>query len=402
MRRAVSEISRLARARGERIHLVGGAVRDLLLRRPVRDLDLVLEGDTSQFAAALASRLAAKTVVVHERFGTATLELPDRVRLDVAATRRESYEYPGALPTVSLGASLEEDLARRDFTIHAIALELSGRRRSLRDPFGGRADLARRRLRFLHPASPTEDPTRAFRAVRYANRLGFSLAPEARREVAAALAIGAFDAVSGDRLRRELELLLAEPRRAQAVKGIVRLGLDRAVAPGLARAAAGAPERVRVAERLAEGRAVGWLCYFLAWMGPAPMRALRNVADRLGLSGRDALAVSRWPATRRRLGSGLGRLSPSRRRLRALGLSPEEVLAAAALRSGSDRRVLARLAAGEAPELSISGADLLARGVPQGPAIGRALAATRAAREDGRLAARNELAFALAHARRSR
>ena len=224
MRRAVSQVTRLARDRGERVHLVGGAVRDLLLRRPVRDLDLVLEGDASQFAAALASRLAAKAVVVHARFGTATLELPDGVRLDVAATRRESYAYPGALPTVSLGASLEEDLARRDFTIHAIALELSSRRRSLRDPFGGRADLARRRLRFLHPASPTDDPTRAFRAVRYANRLGFSLAPEARREVAAALAIGAFDAVSGDRLRRELELLLAEPRRAQAVNRILRSG----------------------------------------------------------------------------------------------------------------------------------------------------------------------------------
>ncbi|MET0619409.1 MAG: hypothetical protein ABW056_03970 [Thermoanaerobaculia bacterium] len=402
MRRAVSEVARLARDRGERIHLVGGAVRDLLLRRPVRDLDLVLEGDASQFAAALASRLAAKAVVVHARFGTATLELPEGVRLDVAATRRESYAYPGALPTVSLGASLEEDLARRDFTIHAIALELSGRRRSLRDPFGGRADLARRRLRFLHPASPADDPTRAFRAVRYANRLGFSLAPEARREVAAALAIGAFDAVSGDRLRREMELFLAEPRRAQAVNRIVRLGLDGAVASGLARAAAGAPERVRAAERLAERRDVGWLCYFLAWMGPAPTRALREVADRLALSGRDALAVKRWSSTRRRLGPGIARLSPSRRRLRAQGLSSEEVLAAAALRAGSDRRALATMESREAPELAISGQDLLARGVPQGRAIGRALAATRAALEDGRVSPGGELAFALAHARRAR
>src|SRR5262245_10321848 len=192
MRRSAAEVSRLARERGERVSLVGGAVRDLLLRRPVRDLDMVLEGDAPGFAAELARRLDARPLV-HERFGTATLELPDGARLDVASTRKEGYAYPGALPTVSLGASLEEDLARRDFTIHAIAAELSPRSRKLTDPFGGRADLAARRLRFLHPGSPTDDPTRAFRAVRYGNRLGFALGAGGRRAIAEALAIRAFD-----------------------------------------------------------------------------------------------------------------------------------------------------------------------------------------------------------------
>jgi len=401
LRGAVSAAAALARERHEQIYLVGGAVRDLFLRRPVNDVDLAVEGDAAELAAALADRLGARAVA-HARFGTATLELPGGARVDLAATRRETYAYPGALPEVAVGASIEEDLVRRDFSIHAIALHLSHKAPAVIDPFAGLRDLGRKRIRFLHPASPADDPTRAFRAVRYANRLSFSVPADTRRQIGTAIAQGAFEAVSGDRLRRELVLVFGEPRRAGAAALLIRLGVDRAVAAGLARAAQGVKERVAAAERLAHGREVGWLCYFLAWMGAVPMRALREVADRLGLSGREGLALGRWAGTRRRLGPGIARLAPSRRRLRATGLLPEEMLAAAALRSGSDRRALALLAAREAPELGISGADLLARGVPQGPAIGRALAATRAAREDGRLTARNEMAFALAHARRSR
>jgi tRNA nucleotidyltransferase (CCA-adding enzyme) len=392
----------LGSERGERVYLVGGAIRDLLLGRPVRDLDLVLEADAPRFAGALAKRLRATAPAVHERFGTATLELPDGHRVDVAATRRETYAYAGALPTVSFGATLEEDLGRRDFAIHAIGMELSPRRGSIHDPFGGRADLARRRLRFLHPASPTDDPTRAFRAVRYGNRLGFALDPEGKRAVEEARTTRAFDAVSGDRLRRELELLFAEPRRGRAVSALLRLGLDRAIAPALGRSASGAAERVRVAERLAGEPGLGWVCYLLAWMARASPRSLREVADRLAVTGREGLAIRRWSSTRRRLGPRIGRLSPSRQRRRAQGLAPEEILAAAAILSGEDRRALSRLARrGEFP-LTIRGADLLSRGVPPGPAIGRALEAARAAREDGRLSASAELEFALAHARGKR
>ena len=287
MRRAVSAAAALARERHERIFLVGGAVRDLFLRRPVKDVDLAVEGDAAELAAALADRLGARATA-HARFGTATLELPGGARVDLAATRRETYAYPGALPAVALGASIAEDLARRDFSIHAIALDLSRKPLAVIDPFAGLRDLGRKRMRFLHPASPADDPTRAFRAVRYANRLSFSIPADSCRQIGTAIAQGAFDAVSGDRLRRELVLVFGEPRRARAVALLIRLGLDRAVAAGLSRASQGAAERVRAAERLAEGSEVGWLCYFLAWMGPAPMRALREVADRLALSGREA------------------------------------------------------------------------------------------------------------------
>ncbi len=393
----------LARERRQRAWLVGGAVRDLLLRRPVRDVDLAVEGDAATFAGALAARLGANATV-HARFSTATLELPDGRRLDVAGTRRETYPHPGALPAVESGASIEADLARRDFSIHAMAIELAPRGRLL-DPFGGRGDLARRRIRFLHPASPADDPTRALRAVRYAGRLGFRVAPEARRQVAEAIACGAFDAVSGDRLRRELALILSEAERARAPALLRSLGVDRAVAPGLARAARGAAGRIaRASRRLGspQGAAAGWLCYLLAWMAHSTPRDVRQVAARLSVAGREGQVLRRWPQTRRRLATGLANLPPSERRRRLAGLSADEVLAAASLLPARDARALLVSFATRPPDLAVSGADLLARGVPPGPSVGRALEATRAAREDGRIDAVGELDFALAAARRRR
>ena len=393
------EAGLLARERGERAYLVGGAVRDLLLGRPVRDADVALEGTASELAVALAARLGA-ACTAHVRFATATLELPGGARLDVAATRRESYARPGALPKVESGAPIEEDLARRDFTIHAMALELSPRARLL-DPRGGREDLERRRIRFLHPDSPKDDPTRALRAVRYANRLDFAVAPEARRQIQAAIAAGAFDAVSGDRLRREFALILTEEGRARAPRLLRGLGVDRAIAPALARAARGAGRRIERTART--GVAPGWLCYLLAWMAPSTPRELRQVADRLSVTGREREMLLRWPQTRRRLRAGLATLAPSKRRRLVRGLSADEAFAARALVGARDARALAEAFAARARTvLAISGADLLARGVEPGPAVGRALEAARAAREDGKIAAGEELAFALAAARRRR
>ncbi len=405
MRHAVAKAGSLARERHEHVYLVGGAVRDLILGRPVRDADLALEGDTDAFAAALAARLCAR-LTAHERFGTATLRLPDGSRLDLAATRREAYAAAGALPQVELGAGILEDLARRDFPVHAMAIEASGRRRRIIDPFGGRCDLAARRIRFLHPASPADDPTRALRAVRYANRLGFRVAPEARRQMAAAIARGAFDAVSGDRLRRELVLIFSESRRDRAERLLHALGLDSAVARALGRYARGAAGRLRAAETLARrvpSAQAGWLCYLLAWMAVSTPRSIREVADRLALAGRERQASLRWPRTRRRLRPGLAALAPSRLRLRTHGVSNDEIVVAAVLLGarGRDARALLRaLESGGRMKLSISGADLLARGAAPGPAIGRARSATLAAREDGRIGAGEELGFALRAARR--
>jgi tRNA nucleotidyltransferase (CCA-adding enzyme) len=381
-----------------RAWLVGGAVRDLLLHLPTSDLDLVVGGDAGELADAIGARHGIRPRR-HDRFGTATLELPEGVRLDLARPRRETYAHNGALPRVEFPATLEEDLFRRDFAIHAMALPLSGAG-GLVDPFGGRSDLAARRLRVLHPRSFLDDPTRAYRAVRYAARLGFRIEAAAVRLLREAVAAGAFDAVSGDRLRRECALILAESGRVRSAALMARLGLDRVIAPSLARP--GAAARLRAAESAARRLGVERLeplCYLLAWMGDAPQRSLAETADRLALAGAARETWLGWRRTRG-LARGIASLSGAARIRRARGVPREIAAAVAATLPARDRAAWVAAVRAPRPELSIRGRDLIAAGVPPGPAVGEALARTLAAREEGRIGPDRELDFALAAALR--
>jgi tRNA nucleotidyltransferase (CCA-adding enzyme) len=388
-----------ASARREDAWLAGGAVRDLLLGRPTSDLDIVVSGDAGDFADALAAKhgVAARR---HARFGTATLTLSTAARIDVARPRRETYARPGALPSVSVPATLEEDLARRDFTIHAMALPLRARQRpGLVDPFGGRADLAAKRIRVLHDRSFLDDPTRAYRAARYASRLGFRVDPAAARLVRQAVAAGAVDAVSGDRLGRELGLIVSEPARAGSVALLSRLGLDTAITPALSRP--GAAVRLRAAAAAASRLgvvAVGPLCYLLAWMGDAPPESLVEAADRLALAGPALETWLAWPQTRARGERFAGLPLPERRR-RVRGLTGDIAAAVAATLPTPDRAAWTAAMRAPGPELRIRGRDLVAAGVPPGPRVGTALARTLEAREEGRIGADQELEFALEAAR---
>jgi len=397
--RRVAGARETARKLGTPLYLVGGAVRDLLLGRPVVDVDLVVPSDAAGFARRLALDLGGRAKV-HGRFGTATVELPDGARLDVATARAEDYERPGALPRVRPG-SIADDLARRDFTVNAMAAEISQATAPvIIDPFGGREDLRRGRVRALHPRSFSDDPTRAFRAVRYANRLGFRIEPGTRAGIRAAARERAVDTISADRLRREVALLFSEPGRAAAARELARLGLSGAVHPTL-RYDAAAGRRLRIAERFAKesGRRATWLVYLLSWMGTSSEAAARTIAARLNLPRESRDRVFAWPAAVRSLDRA------SRGRPGALaevvsGLEEDTVLAAAATASpGSRREILAAWAAAAGFRLTIGGADLIAAGVPPGPAVGRALARTLAARRGGAIRAEDELAFAMKAAR---
>jgi tRNA nucleotidyltransferase (CCA-adding enzyme) len=282
-------------------------------------------------------------------------------------------------------AGIEEDLSRRDFSINAMALRLSPRPARWRDPFGGLADIAKRSVRMLHRDSARDDPTRAFRAVRYAARLGFRIERETAGWIRQALRSGALDRVSGDRVRREVQKLLAEPRRRAALAMAERLGIWKALGGGLRfdrRTAA----RLARAERAAAKSPAGttWLGWLLVWAADVTPRAAALLAARLNLSRADARVLRGWPAMRRTLGRSEGAA--------ASALSDEELFAAAAL-SGRGSR-----GADAAPDLTVRGRDLVAAGLPEGPAIGRALAATRLARRAGRIGPDEELAFALAAA----
>ena len=216
----LKQIGRHADEHGVSVYLVGGVVRDLLLKRENWDLDITVEGEGIAFARLVADQYRAG-LAVFERFATARLAFPDGLKMDIATTRRESYAQPAVLPTVQ-PASIEEDLYRRDFTINAMAVQLNqeqfGR---LLDPYGGQSDLRARTIRVLHAGSFQDDPTRIFRAIRFEQRFGFRLERTTSRLLAQAASANLIQQLSGPRLQNEILLLFAEH---DPVRTIVRLG----------------------------------------------------------------------------------------------------------------------------------------------------------------------------------
>jgi tRNA nucleotidyltransferase (CCA-adding enzyme) len=214
------ELGNLADEGGVSLYLVGGVVRDLLLKRETWDLDLTVEGDGIAFARLVADRYGAG-LAVFERFATARLAFPDGLKMDIATTRRESYAQPALLPTVQL-ASIEEDLSRRDFTINAMAIQLNRATfGQLLDPYGGQRDLRARTIRVLQAGSFQDDPTRIFRAIRFEQRFGFRLERDTSRLLAQTASTNLIQQLSGPRLQNEILLLFAE---RDPVRAITRLG----------------------------------------------------------------------------------------------------------------------------------------------------------------------------------
>ncbi len=218
------EAGKLAWDMSVELYLVGGPVRDLLLQRPQLDLDLVVVGDGLGFARAWAEMLEA-SVTVHQPFLTATVTLPEGRHVDVATARRETYQHPGALPTVQ-PASIEEDLTRRDFTINALAVALNPDRwGELYDPRGGQRDLQAGLIRVLHQDSFLDDPTRLIRAVGFEVRLGFTLEEHTRELLQAAIDESALNLISARRRAEVLLPLVGEESGADVLARMGELGL---------------------------------------------------------------------------------------------------------------------------------------------------------------------------------
>jgi tRNA nucleotidyltransferase (CCA-adding enzyme) len=214
---------RVAEEMGVNAYLVGGSVRDLLLGQTNLDIDLVIEGDGIRFAKELGELLKAK-VRSHHRFGTANISL-DGQKLDVATARTEYYESPAALPKVEM-SSIKKDLYRRDFTINTLAVRLNARDFGhLIDFFGGQRDLREKTIRVLHNLSYVEDPTRAFRAVRFAERFGFKLSRHTENLIKSAIQMDLFGRLSGSRLFDELKLAFEETNPVRTLKRLSSYGL---------------------------------------------------------------------------------------------------------------------------------------------------------------------------------
>jgi tRNA nucleotidyltransferase (CCA-adding enzyme) len=279
-------------ASGLELYLVGGAIRDLLRGEPaITDVDLAVDGDAAPVARGLARRLGSHArVTVHLAFGTSTVRWED-MRVDIARTRSESYPTPGSLPVVE-PAGIQADLLRRDFTVNAMALRL-GNGDSLLDPAGGRGDLERGVIRILHTASFRDDPTRVFRGVRYAARLGFELDAETDELARAAVAEGLVGHLSGSRVRAELLALLGEATAPAAVGSLGAIGACRAVWPGLdcSLETQALLERVEPLRLRYAPRTPAWRCALVVVARGLPDADLPVLAHRLVLRRRDAATL---------------------------------------------------------------------------------------------------------------
>jgi tRNA nucleotidyltransferase (CCA-adding enzyme) len=372
------------------VELVGGAVRDLLLGRPPRELDVVVGGEDSSFARDaplfardLASRLGALAGTnEHERFGTALVEW-EGGRIDIATRRTESYAAPGALPDVRAGTP-EEDLERRDFTVNAIAVSLMDAQ--MRFVPHAEEDIARGVLRVLHQQSFSDDPTRLLRLARYAARLGFEVEDNTAMLVKEAIAARTLETVTGARIGAELRLALGEQDAVASLAALSELGVLTALHPLLRFEEPVA--RATLALLPTDGRPD--LALLVALVLPLALRAadpraeIVALLDRWDFPARDRDQVVTAACAVPRLLEDLPEASrPSSLRAAAFGVPLEGIALAGAL--GAEEPASRWLEQTRHVHLEITGEDLLAAGIAEGPEVGRRLEKVLKMRLDGEL-----------------
>jgi tRNA nucleotidyltransferase (CCA-adding enzyme) len=389
IRRILDLAAGVASERGLEIFLAGGCVRDLLLGVPLRDIDLVVEGDPLAVSRGLAASTGARATRLTP-FGTSRVETPSGVRIDIAMSRRETYASPAALPQVR-PASIEEDLLRRDFTFNSMALRLAGPRRGeLLDPSGGLRDLGRRILRLHHPGSVADDPTRAFRAARFATRYSLKPAPSFFEALSSRDASRAFASLGPARLLREIRLIWGERDPAAVLALLSRWGLLARVDPSLRFTVPLARAVRRAAGTRGEGaehaEASDLLLALLAWSLLPRRRG--GLCARLGLMGasrREILLPAAAPALARAH-------RPTFAVAAKMAEWPETAyLIVRAVESEGTRRAIDRsLRRWRTTRPLLRGDDLIGLGIPPGPRVGLLLRELRRRRFDGRFRTRAE------------
>jgi tRNA nucleotidyltransferase (CCA-adding enzyme) len=229
LRRLIA-IGQLSDEMGFHAYLVGGFVRDLVLRNENMDVDIVIEGDGIRFVEEMARRFDVK-IRTHREFGTAKVVYPDKFSVDIATARLEYYKAPATLPIVE-HSSLKLDLYRRDFTINTLAISLNKATfGELIDFFGAQIDIKERTIRVLHSLSFVEDPTRVFRAVRFEQRFSFQIGKFTLNLIKNAVKMSFLSRIKGTRIWRELYLMLSEENPTPIMKRLQELDLIRFIYP---------------------------------------------------------------------------------------------------------------------------------------------------------------------------
>ncbi|MFH1678760.1 MAG: CCA tRNA nucleotidyltransferase [Candidatus Omnitrophota bacterium] len=298
----------VAAEKGLHAYLVGGFVRDLILGVPNFDLDIVVQDNAFMFASEIARRLKVR-LITHHRFGTGTLITPGKIKVDIATIRRESYPHPGSLPDVSPG-TIEEDLARRDFTINALAIDLIPRNfGKVVDYYHGRNDLQAGIIRILHDLSFIDDPTRIIRAVRFERRFEFRIEPRSLKLLQDAKRMGMLKRLSPHRLRDELILILKEPRAYNCILRLDKLAGFDFMHPNLKLNKKNLHFLALIKKEINWFRGSfskrrnldGWLMYCIGILSPLKREEINQVCKRFGLRRGEVkrvLTYKKFPKTK--------------------------------------------------------------------------------------------------------
>jgi tRNA nucleotidyltransferase (CCA-adding enzyme) len=381
----VNEISRQAGKLGQKVYLVGGVVRDLLLGYPNLDLDLVVEGDAVKLAQQVAETSRAK-LLAHHRFGTAKLRYENST-LDLATARKETYPRPGALPVVTPGA-LKDDLIRRDFSINAMAISLAANDYGdLIDPHQGKNDLDQGLIRILHPRSFTDDATRILRGVCYEQRFGFELEAQTARLLKRDIPM--LDTIRGDRIRHEMENILEENRPELVVRRLADLGVSPRINPSL-KGDGWIAEKFDRARRLKKPSQLSSL-YFCLLVYSFSENAIEqflarlNIAAKLSRAFRDTLRLKTILPLLDKPSLKSSEIYYLLREYEAVAIQANAIAAESPTACRSLQLFLTEL---RHVRTALDGEELKKLGVPAGPEMGKILQVLHKAKLDGEVSTR--------------
>jgi len=397
----LQEAGKVAGEHDFRAYAVGGFIRDLVLRRPNLDIDIVVEGDGIVFAKDFAQSYDAR-VRSYKKFGTAVVIFPDGFKIDVATARLEYYEYPAALPTVEL-SSLKLDLYRRDFTINTLAVELNpGRFGQLIDYFGAQRDFKDKAIRVLHNYSFVEDPTRVLRAIRYEQRLGFRIMKHTSNLIENAVKMKLLVELSGRRLTNELRLILSEENPIPAIKRMNEYNLLPFLHPDIQYGSSVERLLKEIGSVLAwydlsfiKNGCDRWLVYLLALIDPLSPRGLEDFCTKMEFPPRLASLLMEGREKAISIGRGFygkPELKPSEIYHLLEGLGTEWLLfIMAKTQQEETRRAISRYFR-DLKELrpKLRGRDLKDMGITPGPVYRRILDQLLDGRLNGELSSREE------------
>ncbi len=389
-------IGQLADASGVQAYVVGGLVRDILLKKPNLDLDIVAEGKAIELARAYAAQVKGR-LTVHEQFMTATVIDAKGLRIDFATARKEQYVSPGALPLVEPG-TIQDDLFRRDFTINAMAVSLNSERwGGLVDAFHGAEDLRAKKIRILHPQSFLDDPTRILRAIRFEQRFGFKMEEKTREFLKVALRKDFPKCVKPERYFAEFRKMLEEEfparclLRLQALKGFGFIG--KGVRIDLRKINAMQKAVAKLKNKLSAQDESWWLVYLVGIVYASSASALKSFGGRFNLNHHDREAVASLVQVKSLLPKlNQKGLQPSKIYFLLKPLAPEVIYFLYTLTTSQQvRRHLEQfLFRSRHVQIFLKGNDLKQVGIPEGKRIKYLLERLLSEKIDGRIHSRND------------